>query len=294
MELTSKQFNVLVELTKGQCSQRELYKKSGYSLGTVNKIVKELTDLEFIKDGLITDKGYKALEPYTAKRAVFIAAGFGSRLVPVTLNTPKPLVRVNGKRIIDGLIDACLKAGINEIYIVRGYLAEQFDQLLYKYPMIKFLDNPLYNEANNISSAMIAKNLLKNAYVFEADLLISNPDIITKYHCTSDFLAIKKDVTDDWCFTVKNGVIVEEKVGGIDTWQMVGISYWNEKDGEKLERDIKTAYEMPGGKEKYWEQVPLDVFKSNYKVAIRECKDEDIIEIDTFKELKQIDKTYDV
>ena len=108
------------------------------------------------------------------------------------------------------------------------------------------------------------------------------------------FLAIKKDVTDDWCFTVKNGVIVEEKVGGIDTWQMVGISYWNEKDGEKLESDIKTAYEMPGGKEKYWEQVPLDVFKSNYKVAIRECKDEDIIEIDTFKELKQIDKTYDV
>ena len=87
-----------------------------------------------------------ALEPYRAKRAIFIAAGFGSRMVPITFNTPKPLVRVHGQRIIDGLIDACLEAGINEIYIVRGYLAEQFDQLLYKYPMIRFLENPVYNE----------------------------------------------------------------------------------------------------------------------------------------------------
>ena len=85
---------------------------------------------------MITDKGLETLEPYRAKRAVFIAAGFGSRMVPITLNTPKPLVRVHGKRIIDSLIDACLEADIREIYIARGYLAEQFDQLLYKYPMI--------------------------------------------------------------------------------------------------------------------------------------------------------------
>ena len=71
-------------------------------------------------------------------------------------------------------------------------MKEQFDQLLYKYPMIKFLDNDLYNEANNISSAVYARYLLSNAYVFEADLLISNPKIITKYHYCSDFLAIKK------------------------------------------------------------------------------------------------------
>jgi NDP-sugar pyrophosphorylase family protein len=63
------------------------------------------------------------MEPHKAKRAVFIAAGFGTRLVPITLNTPKPLVRVHGERIIDSLIDACLEAGIEEIYIVRGYLA---------------------------------------------------------------------------------------------------------------------------------------------------------------------------
>ena len=288
--LTRKQFDILSILAeeKGTLSQRQLGEKSGHSLGTVNRVMQELTELQYVTEGEITGAGISALEPYRAKRAIFIAAGFGSRLVPITFNTPKPLVRVHGQRIIDGLIDACLDAGINEIYIVRGYLAEQFDQLLYKYPMIRFLENPVYNEANNISSAMVARYMLSNAYVFEADLLISNPKIITKYHYTSDFLAIKKDRTDDWC------VIVEEKVGGLDCWQMVGISYWNEEDGHKLSDDIKMTYEQPGGKERYWEQVPLVFCKKHYKVEVRECQENDIIEIDTFRELKAIDKTYDV
>ena len=294
--LTRKQFDILSILAeeKGTLSQRQLGEKSGHSLGTVNRVMQELTELQYVTEGEITGAGISALEPYRAKRAIFIAAGFGSRLVPITFNTPKPLVRVHGQRIIDGLIDACLDAGINEIYIVRGYLAEQFDQLLYKYPMIRFLENPVHNEANNISSAMVARYMLSNAYVFKADLLISNPKIITKYHYTSDFLAIKKDRTDDWCFIVKDGVIVEEKVGGLDCWQMVGISYWNEEDGHKLSDDIKMTYEQPGGKERYWEQVPLVFCKKHYKVEVRECQENDIIEIDTFRELKAIDKTYDV
>lgn len=294
MNLTKKQFDVLVALSEKKLSQRELEEKTKYSLGSINKTVKELSAQGYIENGEITDNGLLALEPYKAKRAVFIAAGFGSRLVPITLNTPKPLIRVFGKRIIDGLIDACLEAGIEEIVIVRGYLAEQFDQLLYKYPMIKFLDNPLFNEANNISSALCAKDLLSNAYVFEADLLISNPKIIQKYHYQSDFLAIKKDRTDDWCFEEKDGIITNQKVGGFDCWQMVGISYWNEQDGKKLCNDIKEVFDMPGGKEKYWEQVPLAVKKANYQVQIKPCLDEDIVEIDTFRELKAIDKTYDI
>ena len=294
--LTEKQFDILEKLAGADStlSQRDLEKATGYSLGTINKVIKELSELGYVNNGELTDEGLNALEPYRAKRAIFIAAGFGSRLVPITFNTPKPLVRVHGERIIDALLDACLAAGIEEIYIVRGYLAEQFDQLLYKYPMVKFLENPVYNEANNISSSLVAKHLLSNAYVFEADLLISNPKIITKYHYTSDFLGIKVDRTDDWCFDVKDNVIVEEKVGGTDCWQMVGISYWNEEDGKKLESDIAEVYSTPGGKERYWEQVPLVYKKDNYSVRVRECFAEDIVEIDTFRELKAIDKTYDV
>lgn len=294
--LSRKQFDILVcvEKSKSAMTQREIAEATGMSVGSVNRAVSALMDAGLIHGGRITELGYSALEPYRVKRAIFIAAGFGSRLVPITFNTPKPLVRVHGKRIIDTLLDACLEAGINEIYIVRGYLSEQFDQLLYRYPMIKFLENPVYNEANNISSALVARYLLSNAYVFEADLLISNPAIIKKYHYTSDFLAIKKDRTDDWCFEVKNGVIVEQKVGGLDCWQMVGVSYWNEEDGHKLSQDIAEVYATPGGKERYWEQVPLVYRKNNYSVEVMECFDEDIVEIDTFRELKAIDKTYDV
>ena len=294
--LSAKQFKILtcIEKNKTMMSQRELAAATGLSLGSTNSTVSKLKEAGLISTAGLTAAGYAALEPYRVKRAIFIAAGFGSRMVPITLNTPKPLVRVKGTRIIDTLLDAVLQAGIEEIYIVRGYLGEQFDQLLYKYPMVKFLENPGYNEANNISSALIAKDLLQNAYVFEADLLISNPAIIKKYHYTSDFLAIKKDRTDDWCFEVKNGVIVEQKVGGLDCWQMVGISYWDAEDGRKLARDIPEVFATPGGKERYWEQVPLNYRKQNYSVAVMECFDEDIVEIDTFRELKAIDNTYDV
>ena len=298
MELTRKQFDVLetLALAKDRLRQRDIEKITHYSLGTVNRVVKELMESGLVEDGKITISGLNALEPYRAKRAIFIAAGFGSRLVPITFNTPKPLVRVHGIRIIDRLIDACLEAGINEIYIVRGYLSELFDQLLYKYPMVKFLENPVYNEANNISSSMVARYMLSNAYVFEADLLLSNPAIIKKYHYTTNFLGIKKKRSDDWVVKVKDGIIVEEMVGGEgdDIFQMVGISYWDEADGHKLSQDIQEVYRSPGGKERYWEQVPLVFKKEHYKVEIRECFDEDIVEIDTFNELKAVDPTYNV
>lgn len=294
--LSRKQFDILAALAVSDkaLTQRQLEDITGHSLGVVNRVSRELTDRGYINKSSITADGLQALEPYRAKRAVFIAAGLGSRLVPVTLNTPKPLIRVNGKRIIDGLLDAVLAAGIEEIFIVRGYLAEQFDQLLYKYPMIKFLENPAYNEANNISSAMCARYLLKNAYVFEADLLIRNPAIIKKYNYTSNFLGIPMERTDDWCFTVKNGIITSQSIGGLDCYQEVGISYWTEADGQKLSEHIKQAYEMPGGKERYWDQVPLAVFLNQYAVEVRRCEQEDIVEIDTFRELKAIDSTYDV
>lgn len=262
----------------------------------INQTLRNLENLGYICNGKITVSGMAALEPYRVKRAIFIAAGFGTRLRPITLNTPKPLVRVHGIRIIDHLINACLAVGIEEIYIVRGYHAAQFDELLYKYPMLKFLENPVYYETNNISSAFVARNLLSNAYVFEADLLLGNPSIINKYHYSSNFLAIKKNRSDDWCFRVKDGVIVEEQIGGEgeDIWQMVGISYWNEADGHKLSQDIADVYASPGGKERYWEQVPLVYRKENYAVEVRGCCDEDITEIDTLSELKAIDKNYDV
>lgn len=293
--LTKKQFDILCALErKGKLTQRALSQLSGLSLGTVNQTLLTLTEEGLIENGTVTDKGLSALEPYRVKRAIFIAAGFGSRLVPITLNTPKPLVRVKGKRIIDSLLDAVVAAGIEEIYLIRGYLAEQFDQLLYKYPMIRFIDNTAFNEANNISSAMYARHLLGGAYVFEADLLLYNPDLITKYQYSSNYLGVPVEMTDDWCFHVKNGIISKMTVGGRNCHHMYGISYWSVEDGARLAEHIEKVYTSPGGKERYWDQVALDYFKDDYKIAIRECTFDDIVEIDTYRELKQLDETYRV
>ena len=296
MRITYNQFEILtiIEREKEVMSQREISKLSGFSLGTVNKVITELLELELInEDNLITDKGIVALEPYRVKRAIFLAAGFGSRMVPITLNTPKPLVLVHGKRIIETLLDAVVEAGIKEVIIVVGYLGEQFEILKKKYPNIKFIENKLYNEANNISSAYLIKDRLENAYVLESDLVLYNKKLIRKYEYQSNFLGMYTDRTDDWCFETKSGVITKQKVGGLDCYQMIGISYFNDEDGKKLKGDIDRVYNMPGGKEKYWDQVPLDICKNNYKIMVRECQKGDIIEIDTFNELKKIDKIYD-
>ena len=295
--LNKKEFAILTYLEANnneKLTQKELAEELDFSVGTVNKLWNDLEEKGFIENKQITKKGLNALEPYRVKRAIFIAAGFGSRLVPITLNTPKPLVRVKGVRIIDTLLDAVIAAGIEEIIIVRGYLAEQFDQLKYKYPMVKFVENPLYNEANNISSVMCIRYLLSNAYVLEADLFLSNPKLITKYQYSSNYLGVPTEKTDDWCFFMEGDRIKRLGVGGLNCHHMFGISYWTEDDGRKLCNHIEQVYNSPGGKERYWDQVALGEYIKEYNVGVRECTFDDIVEIDTFRELKELDKVYDV
>ncbi|MBO7079916.1 MAG: NTP transferase domain-containing protein [Bacilli bacterium] len=292
--LTRKQFDVLDCLieNKDKISQRHISEYTSLSLGTVNKVLKELNELGLVEVNHITQKGIEEMQNYRVKRAVIIAAGFGSRMVPITLNTPKPLVRVKGSRIIDSCLDALKEAEINEVYIVRGYLGEQFDQLLYKYPNIKFIENPMYNEANNISSVVCAGDLLQNSYIIEADLLVYNKKLIKKYQYASNYLGIPVERTDDWCVMLEDGIIKKMSIGGKNCYQMVGISYWTQEDGKKLFLDAREVFNSPGGKERYWDQIPLEYCIKNYEVEVRKCSFDDIIEIDTFNELKKIDDTY--
>lgn len=299
--LNYNQFEILTYIEKNnnsRVSQREISSNVNLALGTVNKTISELLNQNLIKISdnqktYVTEFGYKTLEPYRVKRAIFLAAGFGSRMVPLTLNTPKPLIKVHGKRMIETLLDAVVKVGIEEIYIVIGYLGEQFEILKKKYPNINFIENKLYNEANNISSAVLIKNYLQNAYVLESDLVLYNENLIRKYEYHSNYLVKFVERTDDWCVETKKGIIEEEKIGGENCYQMIGISYYDSNDGKRLGNDLQEVFDMPGGKEKYWEQVQLVYKKKDYKIYIRECKDGDILELDTFNELKQIDKIYD-
>ena len=292
--LTRKQFDILtfLEQQKEALNQREIAGGVQMSLATVNRTLSALSELGYLQDYRLTGEGYAALEPYRVKRAVFLAAGFGHRLVPITLNTPRPLIRIKGVRIIDTFLDAVAAAGIEEVYIVRGYLGEQFDQLLHKYPNIRFIENPIYNESSNISSAVCARHLLENAYVFEADLLLHNPALIQKYQYTSNYVGAPVELTNDWCFHTKNGIISSVEIGGTDCYHMFGISYWNATDGARLYEDLRQVFDKPGGKERYWDLVPLQYCKEHYRVEARACRLEDVSEIDTILDLKKLDPAY--
>lgn len=256
-----------------------------------------LADLQvrgLVHAGRLTGAGMAALEPYCVKRAVLLAAGFGSRLLPVTVNTPKPLARVRGVRIIDRLLDSLQAAGIEEVYVVRGYLSEEFDQLLRKYPYLRFIDNPLYGKTNNISSAALACDRFANAYVFESDLFLENPTLVSRYQYRSNYLAVPVERTEDWCFDVDgDGRIVRIGKGkDAPCWQMVGVSYWTPEDGTQLARDIPAVFAQDDGKQIFWDDVALDRKPDAYRVHVRACSAEDIVEIDDFEDLQRIDPSY--
>ncbi len=278
--MNKQEFDVLVAVEKGQAPAD-------------TALLQELTAKGLVADGALTAAGYKALEPYKTKRAIFIAAGYGSRLRPVTYEIAKPLVKVNGTRIIDTLIDGVMAAGIEEIYVVCGYLGEQFAQLKEKYPNIHVVTNTMYDKANNISSVHLLREHLQNAYVLEADLLVHNPAIFDKYLYHSSYLGIPTKETDDWYFKLdESGSICELGIGATDCYRMLGISYWSAEDGAKLYDHVDATFKMPGGKDEDWCYVPLVSFKHEYHVHVRECADGDIEEIDTFDELCALDPSY--
>ena len=301
MELSLYQFELLTFLEsngKNRYSQRFLSDTLTLSLGTVNKLINELVNQNLVNldndnNLSITDRGLKALEPYKVRKAIILAAGFGSRLAPVSLNTPKPLVKTNGVRIIDTLLDALTKAGITSIYIVRGYKKEQFDVLLEKYPTIKFIDNDEFNISNNISSLVKCVDLIDRCYICEADLVIKNPSIIRKYEYTTNYCGATVKETDDWCFKKINGYVSNYTRGGENCYQAYGISYWNQEDSERLKKDLLKVYNSRAGHEYLWEDVPLKVLKKNYKIEVREINKSDIAEIDTFNELISVDSSYE-
>ena len=239
----------------------------------------------------VTEKGLEALEPYRVKKAVVMAAGFGSRMMPATADRPKPLVAVNGIRILDTLLDAIVAVGIQDITIVRGYKKEKFDEIVEKYPIIKFIDNDRYDKENNISSAILALNEIDDCYLCEADLYITNPEIITKYQYASNILGSYSLETDDWSFQLdKDGHIINYQKGNTYCWNYYGISYWTKKDSAQLRKDWSELYET--NKDVFWEEVPLILRKENYGVEIRQCNKSDIMEIDNYYELAQLDPSY--
>lgn len=241
----------------------------------------------------VTEAGIAELEPYRVKKAVIMAAGFGSRMMPATADRPKPMVKVNGTCIIETLLDALVAVGIRDITLVRGYKKDRFDELLPKYPFLKLVDNDIYSVTNNISSVMAVLDEIDACYLCEADLYITNPGVITRYQYASNILGSYSLETDDWSFRLKDGFITEYQKGNTYCYNYYGISFWTAEDCEKLRRDFRQVYEEEvGGRDYFWEFIPLVLRKEKYQVEIRQCEKSDIMEIDNYFELAQLDPSY--
>ena len=228
------------------------------------------------------------------ERAIIMAAGLGNRLSPVTLTTPKPLIKVNGTRMIDTAISALHKNGIFEIYVVVGYMKEQFLSLENDNPGLVLIDNPYYAECNNIASLYVARDYIENAIIMDGDQIIYNPEILSADFDYSGYCSVWTDEkTDEWLQTVENGVVTScSRNGGKKGWQLYSVSRWNANDGKKLKRHLEIEFEERKNRQIYWDDVALFCYPDDYKLGIYEMHEGDILEIDSFDELCSIDNTY--
>lgn len=228
------------------------------------------------------------------ERAIIMAAGKGTRMRPVTLHTPKPLVKVNGKRMIDSVIEALHKNGISEIYIVVGYLKDQFEILPKEYENVKLIENPFYDTCNNISSLYVARDYIENAIILDGDQIIYNEKILAPEFDRSGYNAVwTDDETEEWLMTVENGIVTScSRTGGKGGWQLYSVSRWNEADGKRLKHHLEQEFNEKHNRQIYWDDVVMFCHADEYELGICPMNADDVIEIDNLEELIALDGSY--
>ena len=232
---------------------------------------------------------------FLAKRAIIMAAGKGTRLAPLTDETPKPLLAVNGRPLICSAIDALRANGIAEIHVVVGYKKEQFAFLADRYPGLTFVENPLYDSANNISSLYAARAFLADTVILDGDMVIENPDVFRPAFARSGYCCTwVTRHTDEWLLqTDGEGAVVScSRTGGSTGWQLYSVSFWSEADGRQLARDLEDVFLREGRTDIYWDDVALFCRPRHYRLGVREIGPGDIVEIDTLAELAARDANY--
>ena len=201
---------------------------------------------------------------HKVQRAIIMAAGLGNRMRPVTLTTPKPLVKVNGIRMIDTVIEGLHQNGIYEIYVVVGYLKDQFMGLEQEYPGVRLIENPYYDTCNNISSLYVAREHIENAIILDGDQIIYNAEVLSSEFERSGYNSIWTDEeTDEWLQTVENGIVTScSRNGGKCGWQLYSISRWTAEDGRKLKYYLEEEFEQKGNRQIYWDDVAMFCYRN--------------------------------
>ncbi len=232
-------------------------------------------------------------ETHIVRRAVIMAAGTGTRMQPLTFSTPKPLIKVNGVRMIDSVVNALKANGINEIYVVVGHLKEQFYEWA-EGKDITLIENSCYDTCNNISSLYAARMHLEDSIILDGDQIIYHDKILEPHFTLSGYNAVWcEGETDEWLMQVEDGLVKScSRTGGSHGWQLYSVSRWSSEDGRTLKELLELEFEVNKNRDVYWDDIPMFLHPDRFRLGIRIMNGEDILEIDSLEELKKIDTSY--
>jgi len=283
--------------SKPGASQRELASEANLSLGLVNNIIKECISAGYLIDPdnkkrkfTLTPEGQKYLNEFKVKNAIILAAGFGSRFVPLTFETPKGLLEVHGQPMIERQIEQLIEKNITDITIVVGYKKENFDYLIDKYN-VNLVFNPEYAKKNNLSSLYHVRDKLIGSYILMSDFWIEK-NIFNQYEAQSWYSCIYNEgITSEWCVTASAFDKIESiKIGGNDSWVLIGPAYFNPELSGILKNHIIEYYNRPGTDDQYWEQVLIDHIKTMPVYMNKQSGN--VHEFENLEELRLFDPSY--
>lgn len=224
--------------------------------------------------------------------AIIIAAGFGSRFVPISYDKPKGLVEVKGEPLVERQIKQLREAGIEDIIVVTGYLAEMYDYLIDKY-QVKIVYNPDYNTMNNFSSLYHARDYLKNSYILPSD--IYTPENIYALDQPSHSwyaLGYFSGKTREWgCSLDEQDRIIDIRRESEDEWAMYGPAFITKQDSEQLKRLLNEMYQDPQYYHMYWEDALIDHL-TRFNFYGKKLSLGSVLEFESLDELRLFDLNY--